>query len=242
MTLEKIFKIFSSIWEGSFIQFKNREKAGESLSYLLKKRKKFNSLSNQLITIAIPRGGTIVGDVIARNLKSSFDIILPQRLVSPHNRESTIGSIMKDGSTYLDYKIISKLKISDEYVEKEKNKALEEIDKKELLYGKQINSSKIRSSIVILVDDGASTGSTLVVASRWIKRFQPKSLTLAIPVCPKETIEILKSEVEDVQSLINPSSKNFTSVSKFYKDFIPLDETHIKEILNKYKKNNISQM
>lgn len=113
-------KIYFHVTEGSFIQFKNREKAGESLSYLLKKRKKFNTLSNQLITIAIPLGGTIVGDVIARNLKSSFDIILPQRLVSPHNRESTIGSIMKDGSTYLDYKIISKLKISDEYLEKEK--------------------------------------------------------------------------------------------------------------------------
>jgi putative phosphoribosyl transferase len=237
VTLEKISKIFSSLKEGSCIQFKNREKAAESLSYLLKKNKKFTCLSNQLIIIGIPRGGTIIGDIIARNLKSSFDIILPQRLISPNNRESTIGSIMKDGSTYLNYKLIREIKISDKYLEKEKYNALEEIDKKELLYGKQIIGSKIRSNIVILVDDGAITGSTLVVASRWIKKFQPKSLTLAIPVCPKETIEILKSEVEDVQSLINPSLKNFNSVSKFYKDFLPLNEKYIKEIIDKYKNN-----
>lgn len=237
MILEKISKVFSSIKEGSFIQFKNRENAGESLYYLLKKSKVKQS-AEKLIIISIPRGGTIIGDIIARKIGSSLDIILPQRLVSPNNKELTIGSIMKDGSFYLEYKVINMLKISNDYLEQEKNKALEEIDKKELLYGRQINSSKIKSNVVILVDDGAATGSTLIVASRWIKRYQPVSLTIAIPICPKETLKVLKSEVDDVQSIINPSFSTFTSISKYYKDFLPLDEKYTKDILNKYKNNN----
>ena len=231
--MEKISKLFSSLRERSFIQFKDRENAGESLAYLLKR--KFKRSSDTIITISIPRGGTIIGDVIARNIRSSLDIILPQRLVAPYNNELTLGAIMKDGSFYLDHKTINTLKISNEYLEKEKYKALKEINKKELIYGKQINGSKIKSNIVILVDDGAATGSTLIAASRWIKKFQPKFLTIAIPICPKNTLKVLKYEVQDVQSLFNPGSTNFTCISKFYKDFLLLDEKHIVNIVNKYK-------
>jgi putative phosphoribosyl transferase len=231
--LEKISTLFSSLRERSFIQFKDRENAGESLAYLLKR--KFKRSSDTIITISIPRGGTIIGDVIARNIRSSLDIILPQRLVASYNNELTIGAIMKDGSFYLNHNIINTLKISNEYIEKEKYKALKEINKKELLYGKQVNGSKIESNIVILVDDGAASGSTLIAASRWIKKFQPKFLTIAIPICPKNTLKVLKCEAQDVQSLFNPSSKKFTSISKFYNDFLPLDEKHIVDIVNKYK-------
>ncbi len=231
--MEKVSKLFSSLRERSFIQFKDREKAGESLAYLLKR--KFKSSSDTIITISIPRGGTIIGDAVARNISSSLDIILPQRLVAPYNNELTLGAIMKDGSFYLDHKTINTLKISNEYLDNEKYKALKEIDKKELLYGKQINGSKIESNIVILVDDGAATGSTLIVASRWIKKFQPKFLTIAIPICPKNTLKVLKDEVQDVQSLFNPGPKNFTSISKFYNDFLPLNEKRIVDIVKKYK-------
>lgn len=231
--MEKISNLFSSLRERSFIQFKDRENAGESLAYLLKR--KFKRSSDTIITISIPRGGTIIGDVIARNIRSSLDIILPQRLVAPYNNELTLGAIMKDGSFYLDHKTINTLKISNEYLEKEKYNALKEINKKELVYGNQINGSKIKSNIVILVDDGAATGSTLIAASRWIKKFQPKFLTIAIPICPKNTLKVLKYEVQDVQSLFNPGSTNFTCISKFYKDFLPLDEKHIVDIVNKYK-------
>jgi putative phosphoribosyl transferase len=232
LTLETISKLFSSLRERPFIQFKDREKAGESLAYLLKR--KFKRSSDIIITISIPRGGTIIGDVIARNIKSSLDIILPQRLVAPSNNELTIGAIMKDGSFYLDHNNINTLKISNEYLEKEKYKALKEINNKELVYGKQIDGSKIKSNIVILVDDGAATGSTLIVTSRWIKKFQPKFLTIAIPICPKNTLKVLKYEVQDIQSLFNPGWKNFTSISKFYKNFLPLDEKHIIDIVKKY--------
>jgi putative phosphoribosyl transferase len=232
----KFTDIISSISDGSIIKFKSRETAGKSLSYLLKRsfRKNQND-NNKFIVVCIPRGGIIVGDVIARNFGFNLDIILPKRLLSPTNKELTIGSVMKDGTFHLDNFMVNSLKISNDYMEKEMNLKIKEIELIETLYGKQIEGNKIKSNNIILVDDGAATGSTLIVTSKWIKTFHPTHLTIATPVCPKERLKLLKSEVNDVVSLINPISRNFTTVSKFYQDFLPVKDVQVINILKKYR-------
>ena len=235
MSFSKFTDVLSSISDGSIIKFKSRETAGKSLSHLLKRRfKKSQNDDNKFIVVCIPRGGVIVGDVIARNFGFIVDIILPKRLLSPWNKELTIGSVMKDGTYHLDNFMVDSLKISNDYLDSEKNIKIGEIEQKEILYGKQIDGNKIKSKNIILVDDGAATGSTLIVASKWIRTFHPSQLTIAVPVCPKESLKHLKSEVNDVVSLINPISRNFTTVSKFYQDFLINDEQII-DILKKYK-------
>jgi len=232
----KFIDIISSIRDGSIIKFKSRETAGESLSYLLSKsfRKNENN-NNKSVVVCIPRGGVIVGNVIARNFGFILDIILPQRLLSPGNKELTIGSVMKDGIYYLDNFMVNSLKISNNYLEKEKNLKIKEIEQKETLYGKQIDGNKLKSKDIILVDDGAATGSTLIVASKWIKTFQPNHLTIATPVCPKEILKLLKNEVNDIKSILNPLSNNFTTVSNLYQDFLPVDDEQVINILTQYK-------
>ena len=235
MSFSKFTDILSSISDGSIIKFKSRETAGKSLSYLLKRNFRKNQNENKFIVVCIPRGGLIVGDVIARNFGFRLDIILPKRLLSPWNKELTIGSVMKDGTYYLDNFIVNSLKISNDYLEKEKNIKIREIEQREILYGKQIDGNKIKSKNIILVDDGAATGSTLIVASKWIKTFQPDHLTIATPVCPKEILKLLKNEVNDIKSIINPLSNNFTTVSKLYRDFSPVDDEQVIKILTQYK-------
>jgi putative phosphoribosyl transferase len=232
----KFTDIISSISDGSIIKFKSRETAGKSLSYLLKRsfRKNQND-NNKFIVVCIPRGGIIVGEVIARNFGFNLDIILPKRLLSPRNKEVTIGSVMKDGTFHLDNFMVNSLKISNDYMEKEMNLKIKEIELIETLYGKQIEGNKIKSNNIILVDDGVATGSTLIVTSKWIKTFHPSHLTIATPVCPKERLKLLKSEVNDVVSLINPISRNFTTVSKFYQDFLPVKDVQVINILKKYR-------
>ena len=83
MSFSKFIDILSSISDGSIIKFKSRETAGKSLSYLLKRSFRKNQNDNKFIVVCIPRGGIIVGDVIARNFGFILDIILPKRLLSP---------------------------------------------------------------------------------------------------------------------------------------------------------------
>jgi putative phosphoribosyl transferase len=235
LSFSKFTDVLSSISDGSIIKFKNRETAGKSLSYLLQRRfRNSQNDKNKFIVISIPRGGVIVGDVIARNFGFILDIILPKRLLSPGNKELTIGSVMKDGTYHLNNYMVNSLKISNDYLENEKNIKIREIEQKEMIYGKQIDGNKIKSKNIILVDDGAATGSTLIVASKWIKTFHPSHLMIAIPVCPREILKTLKSEVNDVVSLINPISRNFTTVSKFYQDFLSVNDEQIIDVLKKY--------
>ena len=240
MFFSKFTDIISSISDGSLIKFKSRETAGKSLSYHLKRNFKKIQNDNKFIVVCIPRGGVIVGDVIARNFGFILDIILPKRLLSPENKELTIGSVMKDGTNHLDNFEITSLKISKDYLEKEKNLKIREIEQMEILYGKQIEGNKIKSKNIILVDDGAATGSTLIVASKWIKTFHPRDLTIVTPVCPKEILKLLKCEVNDVVSLINPFSRNFTTVSKLYQDFLPISDKQVTDVLKKYKLSECS--
>ena len=240
MSFSKFTNILSSISDGSIIKFKNRETAGKSLSYLLKRSFRNNQNDNKFIVVCIPRGGVIVGDVIARNFRFILDIVLPKRLLSPGNKELTIGSVMKDGTYHLDNFMVNSLKISNDYLEKEKNLKIKEIEERETLYGKQIEGNKLKSKNIILVDDGVATGSTLIVASKWIKTFHPSHLTIATPICSKDVLKFLKSEVNDVVSLINPLSRNFTTVSKFYQNFLPISDKQVLDVLKEYKLSECS--
>jgi predicted phosphoribosyltransferase len=237
LSFSKFTNFLSSINDGSYIKFKNRETAGKSLSYLLNSSLKKNHNDNKFIVVCIPRGGVVVGNVIARNFGFNLDIILPERLLSPGNKELTIGSIMKDGTYHLDNFMVNSLKISNDYLEKEKSLKIKEIDLRETLYGKQMEGNKLKSKNIILVDDGVATGATLLVASKWIKTFHPTHLTIVTPICPKELLKFLRNEVNDVISLINPLSRNFTTISKFYQDFLPISDTQVIDILKEYKLN-----
>ena len=240
MSFSKFIDIISSISDGSIIKFKSRESAGKSLSYLLKRSFRKNENDNKFIVVCIPRGGVIVGNVIARNFGFNLDIIFPKRLLSPGNKELTIGSVMKDGTYHLDTSMVNSLKLSNDYLEKERNLKIKEIELRETLYGKQIEGNKLKSKNIILVDDGAATGSTLIVASKWIKTFYPSHLTIATPICPKDILKFLKSEVNNVVSLINPLSRNFTTISKFYQDFLPITDKQVIDVLKEYKLSECS--
>jgi len=197
---------------------------------------------NNLVVFSIPRGGVIVGDVIARKLKiSHFDIILPRKLLTPNNEENAFGAIMEDGSTYINLDIVNKLSISSNHIREEKKKQLAEITRRSLLYRNSHDSIEYslkindNNRIVLLVDDGAATGSTLIASARWIKSRKEhkfKKLIIAIPVAPKETIKILRKECDYIEFISQPSK--FITVSHFYKNFLPVTDQQVMDILSNW--------
>jgi putative phosphoribosyl transferase len=203
-----------------------------------------NDEIKNIVILGIPRGGIIVADIIARKLKThNFDIILPRKLSTPHNKENAFGAIMEDGTTFINERVVDALSISNEYINQEKERQLQEIRRRALVYRnseKLIDySTKINDSnrSVVLVDDGAASGATLIVAARWIKNrkeHQFKKLIIAIPVAPKATANILEKECDHLEIITKPSISNFHSVSQYYKDFLPIDDEQVLEILKKW--------
>jgi putative phosphoribosyl transferase len=189
---------------------------------------------NNIIVLGIARGGVIIADVIARKLSADFDIVIAMRVRDPENREQAIGAVMGDGNTtYIIPKLVNELQISNEYIEKEKSEQIEEAERRTEMYRKTGRKYKIKSRTVILVDDGAATGATIIAAARWVRKHEPKHLIIALPVAPRQTVNLLKKEADAIEVITCPSLSHFRFVEQFYQNFDPVTDEQVIEILQK---------
>jgi predicted phosphoribosyltransferase len=181
------------------------------------------------IVLAIPRGGVILGDIIARKIGCNLDVIISKKITPPDYSEYAIGAIMYDGTLYKSKywpKFSDDPRFKDELTQKqhEVKRRLEEYrgNDKYLLEGKYI----------ILVDDGIATGSTVFAILNWIKKQNPKQIILAVPVIPITTFDKMKSFVDEMIVLDIP--EDFSAVGQFYDDFSQVTAIQVKKILKKY--------
>jgi predicted phosphoribosyltransferase len=242
----------SSLKDGSSfqLQLKDRVSAGKVLAMVLKTVVKRKKNENDLLVLGIPRGGVIVADVIAEKLNADyFDIVIPRKLRAPDNKENAIGAISQDGSViYLDEFMVSSLKVPADYIEKEKAEQLAEIKRRIALYRSAAALPPIKSTdeypitagktIVLLIDDGISTGATVIAVARWLSaKYQKQAqLIIAAPVASKQAVELIKKEnvADMVETVTTPA--NFISVNQFYKDFDQVTDDKVIEILSKWGK------
>src|SRR3989344_2720299 len=207
--------------------FKDRLEAGELLAKKLRKYK-----GKDTLILAIPREGVVVGSVVAKELECPLDLIIIRKLGAPGNPELAIGATTSYGSLILDQELISKLKISSEYIKSEHRKQLLEAKRREKVF--RVSSAlKISGKNVILIDDGLATGSTVMAAITAIKQKLPKKIILAVPIAPKSTMKLIEPEVDILIVLDTP--ENFYAIGQFYQDFPQLSDDEVIGFLNERK-------
>jgi predicted phosphoribosyltransferase len=148
-----------------------------------------------------------------------------------------------DGTTYLNEVIVKNLEISPKYIQDEKLHQLEEIKRRAYLYcfgNREFTKSgnlNFDNKTVILVDDGAATGATVIVAVRWIRaNTNPHRFILAIPIAPKYTVNLLKGENIDHIEVITCPDLNFKSLEQYYNNFSQVTDRQVIDIITSYKK------
>jgi len=160
----------------SITKFKDREHAADLLISKLKNELEEEN-PKEIAVFGIPRGGVILANTIYKNRYANyFDIVIPRKLGAPNNKELGIGAIMDKDTVYLNEYVVNALRVTSDYIESEKLSQIKEIGRRTLLYRPKQEEYEIKDKIIILVDDGAATGSTLVVSARWIKKRKPKSV------------------------------------------------------------------
>jgi len=213
-------------------RFKDREHAADLLTSKLKNELK-NEIPKEITVFGVPRGGVILAYTIYQNkVANYFDIVIPRKLGAPNNKELGIGAIMDKDTVYLNEYVVKALRVPEDYIETEKITQVREIDRRTLLYRPNQEEYNIENKTIILVDDGAATGSTLVVSARWIRKKKPKKIIIAVPVAPNETVELLKNEVDEVVTILIPPTSNFTSVAQFYDNFEEITDDKVVKIMN----------
>jgi putative phosphoribosyl transferase len=208
--------------------FKNREEAANGLS------DKIAGISlSQPVVLAIPRGGVVLGAILAKRLGAELDVIVARKLRSPWSSELAIGALAEGGRSYLNPIGKRLAKENPEYLEKEIQEQTEEIE---------IRCSRLRviqpraswkNRSVILVDDGMATGATFFAALEVIRAEKPLEIIAALPVLPRTQIGRLRKRSDKVIYLEAPL--NFEAVGQFYDSFEPVTFEEVERLLKDVK-------
>ena len=206
-------------------RFHNRSDAGRRLAAALEQY----ATSPNLLVLALPRGGVPVGYEIARALNAPLDVMLVRKLGVPGHEELAMGAIASGGIRILSEDIIAAFGVPERVIATVAANEEAELERRERTYRDSQPLPVIRDRIIILVDDGLATGSTMRAAAAALRSQQPERLIVAVPVAPSETCAALSREVDEVYCLITPEP--FFSVGTWYEDFSQVTDEEARSLL-----------
>src|SRR5919202_3239079 len=188
---------------------------------------------NTVIVLAIPRGGVVIGDVIASILGVKLDVIVTRKIGAPDNPELAIGAVMPDGSYSLNKDIVRMLNIPRSYITEQASIQKKEIQRRLAAFKGEDSDhyNDFEGKIVIIVDDGIATGATILSAAHWLRTRQNccKMLIIAVPIAPPDVIDKIKELSYKTIVLYTPAL--FGSVGRFYRNFEQVSDAEVREIM-----------
>jgi len=200
--------------------FEDRVDAGEKLAKAL-----VDYSGADAVILAIPRGGVIVGEVVARQLGVPLDVVVPRKIGAPGNPELGLGAIAP-GVRVIDPRMVEMLGVSESYLERQIAAEEEEIERRLRAYRGGRPSADVAGKVAVVVDDGVATGGTAFAALRWAKAQGASTVVLAVPVAPGASIGRLEQEADRVVVLSAPEP--FFAVGEWYRRF---DQTTDEEVV-----------
>ena len=209
--------------------WQDRIEAGQKLAQKLKEVLGEEKTLSQGLVLAIPRGGVVVGQQIAKVLNYPLDVIIVKKIGAPGNPELAVGAVGLVGEPVIDEDLVARLEVEKDYLEKKiteiKNQII--IQEKDWRAGKeQLN---LKNKVVVITDDGVATGSTVKSAMEIIRQANPQKIILAVPVIAKESLNEIENLTDEVVYLEVPEL--FFAVGQFYQNFDQITDEEVKELL-----------
>lgn len=192
--------------------FRDREDAAHQLAERLEGRSWHRPL-----VLAIPRGGVVVGAVLAARLGAELDVVLSRKLHAPCQPELALGAIAEDGLMYVNQYAQAYGEELKEYLAAEQRQQLAEIARRKGLIRDIRPPAECEGRSVIVTDDGIATGSTMIAALQTVRARHPKELVVAVPVAPPERLPEVRRWCDELICLYAPA--DFLAVGEFYEDF-----------------------
>jgi putative phosphoribosyl transferase len=214
-------------------QFRDRTQAGQLLA---DKLAEYANLTDVLV-LGLPRGGVPVAFEVAKALNAPLDIIVVRKLGVPGHEELAMGAIAPGGLRFLDAGVVERSHVSNSTVDAIIAREQAELERRELAYRGNAPTADVRDKIVILVDDGLATGSTMRVAAAAVKRGEPARIVVAVPTAPPSSVHDLRAEVDEVVAYMTP--RLFFGVGEWYQKFNQVSDEEVRALLKEAKRRQV---
>jgi len=211
--------------------FANRRSAGRRLASRLHQLRE-----EKPVVLALPRGGVAVGFEIAEGLDAPLELVLVRKIGVPWQPELALGAVVNgaDPQTIINRNLAAELAIDEDYITRETARQLQEIERRRKVYLGNRPPVPLAGRTVIVVDDGIATGSTARTALRAIRNAGAGKIVLAVPVAPKDALDELQTEVDEIICLSTPSP--FFAVGAHYAEFGQLVDANVISLLRSAKR------
>lgn len=206
--------------------FEHRTHAGKLLAQQLAA----HARRDEVVVLALPRGGVPVGFAVAEALEVPLDILPVRKLGVPGHEEYAMGALASGGQPELQAEVPRTLRIPKKTVDAVARRALDELRRREQRYRAGRPRHDLRDRVVILVDDGMATGCTMRAALHVVCRQDPRRVIVAVPVAAPEACEALRPEADEIVCLLTPES--FYSVGCWYDDFEQTGDAEVVALLD----------
>ncbi|HVJ99853.1 MAG TPA: phosphoribosyltransferase [Gemmatimonadales bacterium] len=186
---------------------------------------------DDVIVVALPRGGVPVGYEVALALGLPLEVMQVRKLGVPGHEELAMGAIASGGVRIVSENVVEALGIPERVIATVAAAEVQELERRERVYREGRLFPEMRGRTVILVDDGLATGSTMRAAVAALRSLGAARLVAAVPVAPKESRDAMREVVDEVVCASVP--ERFQAVGEWYDDFSQISDQEVSELLRR---------
>jgi putative phosphoribosyl transferase len=205
--------------------FRDRRDAGVELASHLRQY----AGRSDVVVLALPRGGVPVAFEVAEQLGAELNVFVVRKIGMPGHREYAVGAIASGGVEVLDRDILRRYAVPERAIDDVIREERDELQRREKAYRQIAPDLAVAGRVVILVDDGLATGSTMKAAARAVRLLGPSRVVVAVPVGAASSCGEIAGAADEVVCARIP--EEFSAVGQWYLDFNQTSDEEVRALL-----------